>query len=73
MAEGYEVEIVRRVYDNVAGAYVEVGPDGDGLGIVEIRTSGKNVDHFGPIRFAIAPDMALALADAIKACAEEMR
>lgn len=32
-----EMETIRRVYDNRDGSYIEIGPDSDGIGLVEIR------------------------------------
>lgn len=72
MAEGYEVEHIHCVYDNIADACVDVGPDSHGIGIVEIRTTGKSAEHFGSVRLAITPEMALVLASAIEACAKEL-
>ena len=41
----FEVETLKRVYDNKTGDYVEIGPDSDGLGLVSLRQfeSGKLV------------------------------
>ena len=67
-----ETETIRRIYVE-EGRCVEVGPDGDGLG-VEIRTVGKdNVEWFGELRLAVSPEMAKALAEALIKCAEEFK
>lgn len=63
----YEVEVSRRVCDNDNGGHIKVGPDCDGLGLVEID-GGE--DFGGAIR--LYPEMAIVLARAILAAAEEM-
>jgi hypothetical protein len=60
----YETDIVRILRDNVNGAECKVGPDNDGLGLVQIATLG------GELLFE--PEQAVLVADAIKACATEL-
>ena len=62
----YEVETLRRVYDNDIGKHIEVRPDGDGLGLLEI--DGK--DEYG--RLVLSAEHAIVLAKAIHDCATEM-
>jgi hypothetical protein len=70
--ERVSLETIRRVYDDDNGCFIEVGPDSDSLGCVEIRTTGeKNKGHWGEIRFAVPKQFALQLAEAIRRCAEE--
>ena len=63
----YETVVTRRVFDNEHGVHIKVGPDGAGLGLLEID-GGR--DFGGPIR--LVPGMALVLAQAITAAAKEM-
>lgn len=67
------LDTFRRVYDDTTGHYIEVGPDADALGLVEIRTetTKENAEYWGAVRLAIPPEIALQLAEALKRCAEE--
>lgn len=66
------LETIRRVYDDDHGACIEVGPDGDSLGYVEIRTTGEsNVEFWGELRLTLPKEFALKLAEAIRLCAED--
>jgi len=62
----FEIEVVRKVFDNEHGSHIKVGPDLDGLGLVEID-GGKD---YG--RIVVPPKHAIWLAKAITATAEEM-
>lgn len=37
MPEGYTTEMNIRVYDDSTGNYVEIAPDADALGLIELR------------------------------------
>ena len=63
-------DVIRRIYDNNDGRYVEVGPDGDGLG-VEIRTTGENIEYFGKINLTLSAEMAKELGRALMLAADE--
>ena len=64
MEDEYSVDVIRRVYSD--GRYIEIGPDSDGLGCIEIRTVGeKNIEYFGNIRLAVDPKFAVKLGKAI--------
>lgn len=64
-------EVVRRVYDDTSGAYIEVGPGADGFG-VELRTvGGENITHFGPLRLCVDGEFAVALGNAMIAAAKD--
>lgn len=63
----FEIETVRKVFDNENGEHIVVGPDVDGLGLLTI--DGK--DHYGG-RLSMSPEMAIVLAEAIAAAAQEM-
>jgi hypothetical protein len=56
-------ERVIKIYNDKSGDYIYVGPDADGLDMVEIR----DVDMRGPImaRFALTKEQALLVAKAI--------
>ena len=68
MDERYEVETMRKVFDNELGAHIKVGPDADGLKLVEIEGG----EDFGCGRITLDPRMALVLAGAIEATAREL-
>lgn len=67
MTQPYEIEVVRKVFDNEHGEHVKVGPDCDGLGLVEIDGG----EHYGGC-IRILPQHAILLAAAIEASAKEM-
>jgi hypothetical protein len=60
----YTIERVIKVYDDDNGEYVYVGPDGDGLDMVELRayTEGNRITS----RLAMTKEQALLVAKAIK-------
>ena len=62
----FEIEVVRKVFDNEIGKHLKVQPDCDGLGLVEIDGG----DEYG--RIVIQPQHALFLARAIEQCAIDM-
>lgn len=62
----YEIEVVRKVFDNEIGKSIDVGPDKDGLGCIEIDGG----EEWG--RIVIPPKHAIFLAKAINDCALEM-
>ena len=66
----YTMELVRKIWNDKEGYSVEVGPDSDGLNLVEVRSR----DDQGKIynRFTMTPEMARLVSDAIAACASEL-
>lgn len=66
----YTMELVRKIWNDKSGESLEVGPDSDGLDLVEVRSR----DDQGKIqnRFAMTPEMAKLVSDAIAACASEL-
>lgn len=72
MIQKWSSETMREICDDSVGEEViEIGPDRDGFGCVEIRlrSEGKIVE-----RLTFQPEeQADLVADAIKACASEMR
>lgn len=67
---GYQSETLREIWGDTPEELVEVGPDRDGFGCVEVRLrlDGKIVE-----RMSFAPEQADLVAEAIKACATELR
>jgi hypothetical protein len=58
----YSMESVTYIYNDETGDKVYVGPDGDGLGLVEIRSSAyERVEA----RIAFTPEQAVLVAKAI--------
>lgn len=62
----FELNVVRHIYDNENGGCIKVGPDSDGLGLVEIDGG----EDYG--RIVVQPQHAILLAKAIEDCAKEM-
>ena len=63
-------EIVHQIWDDKTGERVEVGPDADSIGLIEIR----QVDSTGKIveRITINPEIAEMVARAINGCKREL-
>ncbi len=51
----YSTEVVWRIYNNTEGAYIEIGPDSDGLGVIELRNGSTkaSAEYFGEFRVSI--------------------
>ena len=60
-------ESIIKVYDDSTGDYVYVGPDADGLDIVELRAVDKdnNIYGKGAARITMLPEQAIMVAEAI--------
>ena len=72
MSERFAIEHVRRVFDNQHGGHIAVGPDSDGLGLVQISTDEKSSGDFGLAQLAIHPAMARLLGTAIIEAANDI-
>lgn len=70
MTMKFTLEILREVWDDESGDHIEIGPDRDGLGCIEIRYKDKN----GKIeeRMTFHPEMARLVAQAVLKCADEL-
>lgn len=66
MPERYEIEVVRKVYDNVAGGFISVGPDTDGLGLIEVIPG-----DYGNGYIRLPREMASQLAQALWSAAND--
>lgn len=62
----YVTEVMRKVWDNEICKFIDVGPDKDGLGTLEIDGG----DEYG--RICLTPQHAVYLAKAILDCAADM-
>lgn len=68
----YTVELFRKIYDDDTGACIQVGPDSDGLGCVEMMTPDlASKEHFGAIRLTVPKAMAALLGRALLDAAAE--
>lgn len=68
----YSLEVVRRVYDDQDGVYLEVGPSPDNTEWVEVRAvDDTSKKYYGDIRFAIMPDQARLLGESLIAASNE--
>lgn len=66
----YSVEVVRQIWDDDDGEHFDVGPDRDGLNLVEIRCynpDGKIVE-----RLSCPAEQARLVARAMLLCADEV-
>lgn len=73
MERKYETEIVRRIYENQEGVYLEVGPDSDGLDCVELRTvDTKSKEYFGTINILLPKELARHVGQALIDSSNEM-
>lgn len=70
----YSIETIRRVYNDAEGVYIEIGPDGDALGGIEIRTTTQeSKDYYGDIRVALfGKKFTRKIIDALEAAYNEM-
>ncbi len=66
----YNVEVTREIWDDEHGNCVEVGPDRDGLGMVEIRY--RCDDGKIGARLAFPTDLARLVLQAMLVCADEL-
>jgi len=66
----YELETVREIWDNKTGGRFEVGPDRDGLDLVEIR--GKDSRDIIEQRIVMQPEEAKLVAEALLNCSTEL-
>lgn len=71
---GHSIETVRRIYDDVEGVFIEIGPDGDALGGIEIRTvNQKSKDFYGDFRVGLfGKELVRKLIDSLEAAYREM-
>lgn len=74
MPQTFTLETFRRIYDDEEGVYPQVGPDGDSLGLVELRVpDAESQKFYGDIRIAFHPDQARRLAEALIAAADDQQ
>lgn len=72
MSENIWTEMVMRVgTGEQANAFIEISPDGDGLGGVRLSCPTKNgKEWFGEFNFSLSPEVARAVAKAMIAVAD---
>lgn len=63
------VEITRRVYNDDSGEFVQIGPDGDGLGICHIHFEDGDLTH----DFYITKEHARAVGEQLIKLADDMQ
>lgn len=68
---GYTMETMREVWNDQSGERVEIGPDRDALGLVELRT--RDGDGNLKQRLTFAQEEARMVALAMLACLEDDR
>ena len=67
----YTVNVVREIWNDKNGYRIVVGPDGDGLDLVQIQEINSDGVHSQAIVFC--PDEAFLIAAALAACAQELK
>jgi hypothetical protein len=68
----YTMELFRKVYEDHTGACIQIGPDSEGLGCVEVMTPDPaSKEHFGAIRFTVPKALAYLLGKALIDAAAE--
>lgn len=72
MSTTYTTEVLRHVYDDSRGAFIEVRPGTDGFGIEVATTDGISAEYFGAFRFCIPKEMAEKLGQALLDAAKEV-
>jgi hypothetical protein len=69
----YEVHQTFRIYGDDKSAYLEVGEDGDCLGLIEVRTVDLHSEnYYGKIRLPLMPKLARLLGQTLIKMADEM-
>lgn len=71
---GYSHEVFHRIYGDSEGRYIQVGPDADSLGLVEINTATTkdNAEYWGDCRVTVQPAMARLIGYALLKAADEV-
>lgn len=72
MDQKFTVEKLTQIWFDDCGERIEIGPDSDCLGLVEIRHKDKEGKAYPGARITLSPQMAKALAQAILECAENL-
>jgi hypothetical protein len=68
------MELIRRIYDDNTGACIQVGPDGDALGLVQLRTPDSvSKENFGDVRLTLEPEMAVLVGNALLSAAADAK
>lgn len=58
MSEKISIETIQRLYDDVEGEYIEVGPDVDGLNMVRVHADNQ---YYGKFDLTLEPAVAKVL------------
>jgi hypothetical protein len=74
MSQVWTETLMRVGTTEVVNAFIEVSPDGDGLGMVRVCTpTAAGQDWFGKIDFTINPELARELAKALNFVADTLQ
>jgi len=66
----YSLETFQRIYNDQNGEYIQIGPDADALGLVQIRSYRRNGELEGHMTFT--PEQATLLAQALANVTSEL-
>ena len=72
MPRNYEIEIVRKVYDNKNGHFLSVSPSADFPGNVMLYTTPDNAEYFGALRLDLPLEMMKLVGAALMATAHDI-
>jgi hypothetical protein len=68
----YSTEVIRQVWDDAYGVFLQIGPDDDGIGLIQMETTtAKAIEFYGKVRLLVTPEMAVLLGKALIAAGEE--
>jgi hypothetical protein len=67
----FTLEVLRQIWNDKTGDLVEVGPDRDGLDLVELRQKIDGGEEV--VRISMPSEQATLVAQAMLRCAREMR
>jgi hypothetical protein len=67
----FTMETMREIWDDKNGEHFEVGPDRDGLDMIEIRS--RDTDNKIDARIVFPLEAAVMVAQAILACHDELK
>ena len=66
MEKRFQTDVVRKIWENQEGVYLEVAPDDDGLECVVLRTVDEaSKNYYGDINLMIPKELALLLGQAL--------
>ena len=73
MSEIISVEKIYRIWNDDEGVFLEIGPDSDRMGGIEIRTTTiKSEEYYGKLRLPLSPELAKKLGEILIQASEKV-